>query len=314
MVLPEVTTLAEARNAIRDLAEENEKLSNELAWFRRQLFGSKTEHYIPRDDTPSLFPEEMSPESPKEVPTATVAEHERKVPREERVIDVPEEERLGMVLIGYEESERIAYRTGLYVIHFKRAKYADPSDTLRGVVTAPAPGDVFDSVSGRTRYDASFIAKVVADKVENAIPLERQARMFGNERLPVAPSTLEDLYKRTAERTADALLPLYERMVDRIMQCDILHVDETFIKQLVKGAKKCKQAYLWCRLTGVGPPMIAYHFSPSRSRDVITPEPSSETLTWPRKNWTARLPVAGRMSADAFCRPSNADIRKLSFR
>lgn len=107
--------------------------SNELAWFRRQLFGSKTEHYIPRDDTPSLFPEEMSPESPKEVPTATVAEHERKVrqanalseipadlPREERVIDVPEEKRQGMILIGYEESERIAYQTGLYVIHFKR--------------------------------------------------------------------------------------------------------------------------------------------------------------------------------------------------
>ena len=36
----------------------------------------------------------------------------------------------------------------------------------------------------------------------------------------------------------------------------------------VKGAKRCKQAYLWCRLTGVGPPMIAFHFSPSRSRDV----------------------------------------------
>ena len=100
MILPEVTTLAEARDAIRDLAEEVEKLSNELTWFKRQMFGSKTEHYIPRDDTPSLFPEEMSPESPKEVPTATVAEHERKVrqpnalseipadlPREERVID-----------------------------------------------------------------------------------------------------------------------------------------------------------------------------------------------------------------------------------
>ena len=85
MVLPEVTTLAEAQDAIRELAEENEKLSNELAWFRRQLFGSKTEHYIPRDDTPSLFPEEMSPESPKEVPTATVAEHERKVRQAERI-------------------------------------------------------------------------------------------------------------------------------------------------------------------------------------------------------------------------------------
>ena len=277
MVLPEVTTLEEARDAIRDLAEENEKLSNELAWFRRQLFGSKTEHYIPEDNTPSLFPEEEPPKSSEEPKTATISEHERKVrqpnalseipadlPREERVIDVPEDQRQGMVLIGYDESERIAYQTGLYVIHFKRAKYADPSDALRGVVTAPAPGDVFDSVSDRTRYDASFVAKVVADKVENAIPLERQARIFSNDGLPVAPSTLEDLYKRTA----DALQPLYERMVDRIMQCDILHVDETFIKQLVKGARKCKQAYLWCRLTGVGPPMIAYHFSPSRSRDV----------------------------------------------
>ena len=71
MVLPEVTTLAEARDAIRDLAEEVEKLSNELAWFKRQMFGSKTEHYIPEDNTPSLFPEEESPEPSKEVPTAT---------------------------------------------------------------------------------------------------------------------------------------------------------------------------------------------------------------------------------------------------
>ena len=150
------------------------------------------------------------------------------------------------------------------MIHFKRAKYADPSDVLCGIVTAPAPGNVFDSVSGRTRYDVSFVAKEVVDKVENAIPLERQARIFSNEGLPVAPSTLEDFYKRTA----DALLPLYERMIDRIMHCDILHTDETFIRSMVKGTKKCKQAYLWCRLTGIGSPMIAFHFSLSQSRDV----------------------------------------------
>lgn len=111
------------------------------------MFGSKTEHYIPEDDTPSLFPEEEE-EAPIEKAPQKVSEHERRVrqpnalseipsdlPREERIIDVPEEKRQGMTLIGYEESERIAYRTGLYVIHFKRAKYADPSDALRGVVT-----------------------------------------------------------------------------------------------------------------------------------------------------------------------------------
>jgi len=259
------------------LRAENEKLNLLVAWFQRQMFGSKTEHYIPTDDTPALFPEENLPEPVKENQSITVAKHDRQtrqpnalaeipedLPREERVIDVPEDQRQGMILIGYAESERIAYRTGLYVIHFKRAKYADPGDALRGVVTAPAPGDVFDSASGRSRYDVSFIAKVTADKVENAIPLERQARMFGNEGLPVAPSTLEDLYKRSA----DALLPLYKRMVELIMQCEILHVDETFIKLMIKGAGKCKNAYLWCRLTGIGPPMIAFHFSPSRSQDV----------------------------------------------
>ena len=276
MILAEVTTFDAVRQIIREQAEEIEKLSNELAWFRRQIFSSKTEHYIPEDDTPSLFPEEEE-EAPIEKAPQKVSEHERRVrqpnafseipsdlPREERIIDVPEEKRQGMTLIGYEESERIAYRTGLYVIHFKRAKYADPSDVLCGVVTAPAPGNVFDSVSGRTRYDVSFVAKEVVDKVENAIPLERQARIFSNEGLPVAPSTLEDFYKRTA----DALLPLYERMIDRIMHCDILHTDETFIRSMVKGTKKCMQAYLWCRLTGIGPPMIAFHFSLSQSRDV----------------------------------------------
>ena len=152
------------------------------------MFGSQTEHYIPEDDIPSFFPEEEE-EVPIEKASQKVSEHERRIrqpnalseipadlPREDCIIDVPEEKRQEMTLIGYEESERIAYRTGLYVIHFKRAKYADPSDALRGVVTAPAPGNVFDSVSGRTRYDVSFIAKVVADKVENTIPLELRLR------------------------------------------------------------------------------------------------------------------------------------------
>lgn len=57
-------------------------------------------------------------------------------------------------------------------------------------------------------------------------------------------------------------------MIEQIMQCDILHADETFIKLMIKWTKKCKQAYLWYRLTGVGPPMIAFHFSPSLSRNV----------------------------------------------
>lgn len=52
------------------------------------------------------------------------------------------------------------------------------------------------------------------------------------------------------------------------MKCEILHVDETFLKLAVPGHGKCKTVYFWCRMTGVGPPMVAFHFSPSRSQDV----------------------------------------------
>ena len=260
------------------LQSKIDELTTSLAWLKRQVFGSKTEHFVPTDDTPSLFTKEELPEPEKEIPhTTTVAEHERKTrkpnalgeipadfPRIECILDVPEDQRQGMKLIGYVESEKVAFETGLYVLHYKRAKYADPNDPLHGVVIAPPPENIFDTVSGRCRYHESFVAKVVDDKIVNGIPLERQARMFANEKLPVAPSTLEDLYKRTA----DLLLPLYERMIILIMMCDILHVDETFIKLLVKGSGKCKNAFLWCRMTGIGPPMIAFHFALSRSQDV----------------------------------------------
>lgn len=279
MVLPSVTTLDAAKDVIWNLAEENEKLSAENAWLKRQIFGSKSERFLPADEETPPLPGLESPVEPEKQPETIqpVFAHERTVrkenalaeipadfPREERIIDVPEAEREGLQLIGYTESERIAYRTGLYVILFKRAKYADPEHPENGVVTAPAPGDFFDTGSGRTRYDVSFVAKVVADKVENSIPLERQAKIFAGEGLPVAPSTLEYLYRNCAQM----LLPLYERMVELIMEREILHVDETFIKLQVKGSGKCKQAYLWCRVTGCGPPLAAFHFASSRSREV----------------------------------------------
>jgi len=278
MTLPSVTTFDEAKIVIWNQAEEIEKLSNENAWLKRQIFGVKSERFLPGSDETQALPGFEAPAVEDIVPSAQkVAEHERSprkenalseipadFPREERIIDIPEEERAGLTLIGYAESERIAYRTGLYVIHFKRAKYADPEHPENGVVTAPAAGDFFDADSGRTRYDASFVAKVVADKIENSIPLERQAKMFAGDGLPVAPSTLEYLYRSSAE----LLNPLYDRMVELIMKREILHVDETFIKLQDKGRRKCKQAYLWCRMTGTGPPLAAFHFAPSRSREV----------------------------------------------
>ena len=129
---------AEKDQEIASLLAKIDELTSKLAWLQRQVFGSRTEHFVPTDDTPSLFTQEELPESEREIPhTTTVAEHKRETrkpnalgeipadfPREEHIIDVPEDQRQGMELIGYVESERIAYKTGYYILHYNHKCYS----------------------------------------------------------------------------------------------------------------------------------------------------------------------------------------------
>ena len=258
------------------------------------MFGSKTKHYIPEDDTPSLFPEEE--EVPIEKAPQKVSEHERRIrqpnalseipsdlPRKERIIDVLEEKRQGMTLIGYEESERIAYHTGLYVIHFKRAQYA--IRLMRCAVLSQLLLREMFSIRSAVELVMMSLSSSRWLRTRRRMPSLRNARHGCSATMNCRrlQSYLEALYKRTAE----ALRPLYERMIEQIMQCDILHADETFIKLMIKGTKKCKQAYLWYRLTGVGPPMIAFHFSPSLSRNVAESLLGNYSGTIIRDSYTA---------------------------
>ena len=262
MVIPEVKTLEDALAVIGELAGKLQELTayigrleHENAWLKRQIFESRSEKSLPVADGAEFLPglgAEIAEEPPPVI--QQISEHQRKVrgengwneipeglPVEEEIIDVSEAEREGMELIGYDESRRIAWRSGLYVKLIKRAKYADRDDPLRGVVTAPPAGDYFDTPSGKTRFDVSFTAKVVSDKVENALPLDRQTKIFAREGFPVSDSTLGHLFKNTAL----TLVLLYNRMVEIIMENEVLHVDETFMKLLIPKRGKCKQGHLW---------------------------------------------------------------------
>jgi len=269
---------------IRQLTFQNEKLTQkvtelteQLAWFKRQLLGAKSEKLVTIDNDAPALPGFDTDPAPEPSEKQTVAEHERKkrekfgwdeipenLPREEVIIDVPETEREGMELIGYDVSERLARRDTRYFVKvIKRAKYANKSDALQGVKTAPAAGDVLDSTSGKTKFDVSFISGVVSDKIENHLPLYRQAEMIAREGLPVHRSTLCHLFGGTAAQ----LTALYNRMDELIMASDIIHADETTTRLLEPGNKKCKTAYVWGRMTGTGPPLIAFHFEKSRSKE-----------------------------------------------
>ena len=278
MEIKEIKDLESALKAIASLLAEIAELQRQLTWFQRQVFGAKSERLLPQpDNTPSLF-DMAPPAAPEEPQTEAVEAHERKkrekngwaemskeLPREEVVIDVPEAEREGMELIGYEISERYARReTCFFIKVIKRAKYAAPKDALRGVVTAPAAGDFLDSASGKTKFDVSFVAGLVADKIENHLPLYRQAEIMAREGVPVNRSTLQSLFAGAARQ----LEVLYDRQNELIRQCDVIHGDETSIRLLEPGKGKCKRAYMWVKMTGVGPPLISFHFADSRKKEV----------------------------------------------
>ena len=87
------------------LTAEFEKLNLLVALFTCQGFGSKPEHYLSANDTPSLFQDKNLPEPVKEVKRIPVAEHSLQ-PRQPNVLaeipaDLPREERI----IAFSEQE-----------------------------------------------------------------------------------------------------------------------------------------------------------------------------------------------------------------
>jgi len=272
--------IAEQQRQIAEQQRQIAELQRQNDWLKRQLFGRKSEKLMesPSDDTvlPGFELEKPSGES---VPaTETVHEHERKkreengwneipadLPREEVIVTDPQAEAAGLKLIGYEVSEKIACReTRFFVKVIKRAKYANPENALDGVVTAPPVADPFGIEGARTKFDSTFVAGIVLDKIENHLPLYRQAEIMAREGLNINRCTLQNLFTRTAEM----LKPLYECLKNQVDACPIVHGDETPVKLLQPGRGKCKTAYMWVKMSAIGPPVVIFHFADSRSQEV----------------------------------------------
>jgi transposase len=89
------------------------------------------------------------------------------------------------------------------------------------------------------RYSLDFAATVADDKYNNALPLSRQARIMGEQGLVVTSQTLWDqlgmLYA--------LLLPTYLILQQRILESEVVYVDETTWRLMKKG--KSKKWWVW---------------------------------------------------------------------
>jgi len=263
------------------LQEQLHTLKTQLDWFKRQLFGAKSEKRLEVD--PSLqadllavlgkdLPAPSKPETEKisyqrrksrsdKTVTESGLRFDDSVPVETVVLscpelaDVPENEQ---VLITEKVTYRLAQRPGSYVV----IKTVRPVIKRKGtdeLITPPAPLNVLD----KSLADVSFLAGMLVDKFMYHLPLYRQHQRLRQCGIEIARPTLTNLSSR-----AIALLePIFDAQFDHILQSRTLAMDETPIKAGRKAKGKMRQGYLW-PIYGEADEIV-FGYTPSRAADHV---------------------------------------------
>jgi transposase len=249
------------------IAEQDEKiqsLEQQLSWFKRQIFGEKSEK---RDMTDNPYQQTIAdllkelPDAPKSsddekqtvtyqrgkakknnldgTPDDSGLRFDEQVPVEEIEQSAPELDGPNAddyEIIGHKTTYRLAQRPGSYVV----LKYTRPVVKQRStqcIHTTPAPANVLD----KSFADVSFLVGLIIDKFLYHLPLYRQHQRLEQSGIKVARSTLSSLVKRTIS----LLILIYQAQLENILQSRVLAMDETPIKAGRKKKGKMNKAYFW---------------------------------------------------------------------
>ena len=270
------------RKRISELEERNIELTQQVEWFKRQLFGEKSEKRLPLAPSEQLHLGEMLKDELPPSPKETVKEYQRRRRPKEPLAGSPEDSGLRFdesvpvqeipvpnpAIEGLKEEEyevisedatyRLAQRPGSYVV----LKYVRQTVKLTGAkapVTPPAPGGVL----GKSFADVSFLSGLLIDKFMYHLPLYRQHQRLGDCGVKLSRGTLTNL----TQRTIALLEPIYFAVLSSILQSKVLLMDETPIKAGHGPPGKMKRGYFW-PIYG-DQDEIAFPFSSSRAERVV---------------------------------------------
>lgn len=309
-LVEDAKTLAEAN---RQLDQENIKLQAELQKSRSELealiqriFGRKSERFIDSGQLKLGFDNQQEIDDAREGIEQAVEEQERAdnqakpkrkpkrrrrseifpehLERKETVIDLSDEEKVGLVRIGEDIQETAHYRRPIvYILRKIFPKYVRPGDPDAGVTQAPRPPAL---VAG-DRYDTSFAAEIIAAKYSYHLPIYRQEDLFASCGIQLSRSTLLNIQ----EAAARLVRPLVEYLADLVRGDHCIGSDDTGVclllpeaaprmnrddpksrrvaevinKAKAEGAKSIA-AKMWA-YRGVSVPLNIFDFTISRHRD-----------------------------------------------
>ncbi len=290
-----------ARSQAQTIAVQDEKiaaLEHQIEWFRRQIFGQKSERFAPEPDPNQLHLGETFP-----VPAAPVEEHkpvaghsrrstqrdgaenseelpffdESKVPV--RILTIYPAEVQGLAqdqfkIIGEKITYRIAQRPGAYeVLKIRRPVVKILSSAE--ILAVPAPLGILDG----GRADVSFAAGLLMDKFAWHIPLYRQHQRLAAAGIRVSRPWLTQV----AQAVISLLTPIYQAQLASIRSSRVKAMDETPIKAGRAGHGKMQTGYFWPIYGQLDE--VCFPFHASRSADFVChalglkPVPNAVLLT-----------------------------------
>ena len=263
----------ELAEELADLRLENRQLKERVAWFEKQLFGSKSEkrHIVPPEQESLLgSPVTTEPEAsdkqtityqrgkgkkqrPEDCATDSGLRFTDEVPIE--VIRVIPPELEGADADDYEVIDtqirhKLAQRPASYVVLqyeipiLKRRvpKEEAPSQTdstaSRPLLITPV---MPDQVLENSIADVSVLSGLLVDKFCYHLPLYRQHQRMSQAGITLSRSTLTNWCKRSIE----LLRPIVESQLRHVLQSKVLAMDETPIKAGRQHKGKMKQGYFW---------------------------------------------------------------------
>ena len=263
----------ELRGLLIESQAKIDKLTYELAYYKRQRYGVKAEHLSP--EQAQLFEEtadadlaamteeleQLSASPAKEKAQAKRKPLPTELPRTEIHHD-PESTTCAcgcqMKRIGEDVAEKLDYTPGTFTVerHISGKWACAQCETL---VQAPVPAHVIDKGIPTT----GLLAQVLIAKYLDHLPLYRQEAIFGRAGLAIPQSTLA----HWVGQMGVALQPLVDALKAEMLAHPVLHADETPVAMLDPGAGKTHRAYLWSYSIGAFEPIkaVVYDFAESRA-------------------------------------------------
>jgi transposase len=258
-----------------ELSAENVELRRQLEWFKRQLFGEKSERRIMDPQGQQLaLGEEPLPTAP--TPTEAVAAYRRRSSRSDagdaaplrfdetvpvEVIRVPPP--AGVTPQTHEKisektTDRIAQRPGSYVVlRYVREVWKMKNDG--SLVQAPAPPAVLE----KSLADVSLLAGLLIDKFLYHLPLYRQHQRMAAAGIHITRTTLTNW----VHGAADLLVPIYDAQLASVLSSKVIAMDETPIRAGRSAPGKMKKGYFWPIFGDKAE--IVFPFSTSRSSALV---------------------------------------------